>query len=74
MGVEVEIVTEAERLRPEASEVERLCGGQRQGEAAPRVGAGVRGPRGLAPRARETIAWFTDAANLARYRPGSYTI
>ncbi len=74
MGQEVEIETDQVRLRPAASEVERLwadnskalrlCGWRP--EYAGRDGF----RRGLA----ETIAWFTQADNLARYKAGIYNV
>jgi dTDP-glucose 4,6-dehydratase len=74
MHAEIEIESEAIRLRPELSEVERLFASN--GKAAqlmdwrPEYG-GLEGfRRGLA----ETIAWFTKPTNLARYRAGQYSI
>ena len=70
MGRSVEIVCDAERLRPAGSEVERLYAGL---ETARRLigwqpaDSGVAGfRRGL----EQTIAWFSDPVNLARYRQG----
>ena len=69
MGAEVEIVEDAERLRPKDSEVMRLCCDATR--LRERTGWAPRHTRddGLA----KTIAWFSDPANLARYRPGDYT-
>ncbi|HUF80958.1 MAG TPA: GDP-mannose 4,6-dehydratase, partial [Burkholderiales bacterium] len=74
MGVEVEIDTDPVRLRPAASEVERLwadntrardlCGWQ------PEFGGRDGFSRGL----RETIEWFTQPPNLAGYKPGVYNL
>ena len=74
MGAEIEIASDSRRVRPADSEVERLCGAN--AKAARLLGwtpafherDGLR--RGLA----ETIAWFRDPANLARYRAGAYTL
>jgi dTDP-glucose 4,6-dehydratase len=74
MGVEIEIETDDKRLRPSKSEVERLwadnskalklCGWEPEY-------AGFEGfRRGLI----ETIAWFTDPANLSNYKSGIYNI
>lgn len=69
MGAEVEIVEDVERLRPKDSEVMRLCCDATY----------LRERTGWAPRhtrdggLERTIAWFSDPANLARYRPGDYT-
>lgn len=74
MGTEVEIETDAVRLRPEKSEVERLWADNSRARALfgwePRY-AGVEGlRRGLS----ETAAWFTNPANLAGYKAGLYNI
>ena len=69
MDAEVEIVEDVERLRPKDSEVMRLCCDA----------TSLRERTGWAPRhtrdagLERTIAWFSDPANLARYRPGDYT-
>lgn len=74
MGAEVEIETDAVRLRPEKSEVERLWADNSRARELfgwePRY-AGVDGlRRGLS----ETAAWFTNPANLAGYKSGRYNI
>lgn len=74
MGQSVDVQLDEERVRPVASEVERLwadnakakklCGWQPEY-------AGLEGfKRGL----RETIDWFVQPANLARYKTGLYNI
>jgi NAD dependent epimerase/dehydratase len=68
MGVEADIVEDAQRLRPKDSEVMRLvCDATKLRE---RTGWQPRLTRdeGL----RETIDWFCDPANLARYQAGEY--
>ena len=74
MEAEVEIETEPKRLRPGKSEVERLwADNTRVRELAgwsPRYG-GLEGfRRGLS----ETIAWFREPVNLARYRADVYNL
>lgn len=74
MGAEVEVQSDAERVRPKESEVERLWADNAKAQRllgwAPRYG-GVDGlRRGLA----ETAAWFREPRNLALYRPGAYGI
>lgn len=74
MKTEVEIETDAVRLRPEKSEVERLWADNSRARALfdwePRY-AGVDGlRRGLS----ETATWFTNPANLAGYKSGRYNI
>lgn len=74
MGVDAEVVSESERHRPADSEVERLFSDN--SKARRLLGwepeyAGMEGfSRGLA----ETAEWFTQPANLARYRTDAYTI
>lgn len=74
MGVEIEIVEETERLRPEKSEVERLFAdnslAQRLLNWSPKYGGMEGFRRGL----KETSDWFMDPGNLAAYRAGLYAI
>ena len=74
MNAELEIVTDERRLRPDASEVNRLFGDNsrlRQLTGWQPVYGGLEGfKRGLA----RTAKWFSDPSNLARYRPGSYVV
>lgn len=74
MGTAVTVTEDAQRLRPQKSEVERLfADNSRLMEVtgwAPRFG-GIDGfKRGL----RETIDWFIEPANLAAYRADRYAI
>jgi NAD dependent epimerase/dehydratase len=74
MGVEVEVVTDGDRLRPAASEVERLFAGTEKAQRlfgwAPEFSELEGFLRGLA----ETAEWFQDPANLARYKTERYNI
>ena len=74
MNVELEIVTDERRLRPDGSEVNRLFGDNsrlRQLTGWHPAYGGLEGfSRGLA----QTAEWFSDPANLVRYRPGSYVV
>ena len=74
MGVEIEIVTDDERVRPEGSEVERLWADNRKAKDLlawePLYGGYDGFRRGLA----ETIDWFTDPTNLAKYKWDRYNI
>jgi NDP-hexose 4,6-dehydratase len=68
MGVDADIVEDAQRLRPKDSEVMRLvCDPSKLTE---RTGwrAAVNREQGL----RATIDWFRDPANLARYTAAGY--
>lgn len=74
MGAEIEIVSEQERIRPANSEVERLRADNRKAKALfgwePAYGGRDGFKRGLA----ETAAWFSDPANLARYKSDIYNL
>lgn len=74
MGVEIEFESDEARLRPAASEVERLCAGTAKAEEtfgwAPDFGGREGFGRGLAI----TAEWFRDPANLARYKTDRYNI
>ncbi|MDB4877465.1 MAG: NAD-dependent dehydratase [Gemmatimonadetes bacterium] len=72
MGIDIEILTDEERLRPEGSEVYRLwasnCKARELLGWEPRY-AGVEGlRRGLT----ETVEWFSKPANLAPYKSAIY--
>ena len=73
MGVDIDIESEDQRMRPSGSEVERLWGDASRARALgwePEY-AGVEGlKRGLA----ETAEWFTQPDNLRRYKAGTYNI
>lgn len=74
MGSDARIVTDDQRLRPEASEVERLWADSSLMQAltgwAPEYGEGEGFSRGL----KETIHWFSDPANLVRYKTDRYVL
>ena len=74
MGAEVEIVTEPQRLRPDKSEVERLWADNRKAlgllDWSPRYGQ----RDGFKQALMETAQWFTDPANLSRYKHGIYNV
>lgn len=74
MGVEVEIVTDEQRLRPEKSEVERLWAGTDKARKlmgwTPAYGGLDGFRRGLA----ETVDWFRRPDNLAGYKHEIYNI
>ncbi len=74
MNVELDILSDEQRFRPEGSEVNRLFGDnsllRNLTDWQPSYG-GLEGfRRGLA----HTADWFCDPANLGRYRPGTYAV
>ncbi|SEK59330.1 NAD-dependent 4,6-dehydratase LegB [Ectothiorhodospira marina] len=74
MNAEIEIETDEQRLRPDKSEVERLWADNTRARDllgwTPAYGGLDGFRRGLA----ETAEWFTDPANLARYKADQYNL
>lgn len=70
MGVEVESVTDEQRLRPSGSEVFRLLCNNEKLQRLTGYEPSVTLQQGLA----ETIAWFTEPSNLARYKSRIYNV
>lgn len=74
MGAEITLHTDDARLRPAKSEVARLWADnakiKRLTDWSPHYGGREGFVRGL----RETIAWYTDPANLANYKSGIYNL
>jgi dTDP-glucose 4,6-dehydratase len=74
MGTTIEIEQDAVRLRPERSEVDRLCASNSKAQKllgwSPRIG----GIEGLRNGLEQTIAWFTEPKNLSRYRENVYNL
>lgn len=74
MGVEVEIECEAERQRPAKSEVERLWASNDKARRLLDWTPGYAKENGFRRGLGETIAWFSDPANLRRYRWDKYNV
>jgi NAD dependent epimerase/dehydratase len=74
MDVEVEIISDFQRLRPEKSEVERLWASNEKARSIldwqPAYGGLDGFKRGLA----ETAAWFMQKENLSDYKAGIYNV
>lgn len=68
MDADVDYVVDPERLRPAKSEVCRLCGDNRVITSLTDWRPEVSLEEGL----RKTVEWFTDPANLARYKTDIY--
>tara|TARA_Y100001936_G_scaffold245518_1_gene287567 strand:- start:300 stop:1295 length:996 start_codon:yes stop_codon:yes gene_type:complete len=74
MGAEIEIVSDEQRLRPEKSEVERLCAANDKARELlgwhPKYG-GLEGfRRGL----QGTVEWFSKPSHLERYKSEIYNL
>lgn len=74
MGKEVEIDCEQERLRPVGSEVDRLWADNRKALARFNWKPLFGGLDGLRRGLKETIAWFSEEENIARYKAERYNI
>lgn len=74
MGSTVGVATEAQRLRPAKSEVERLWADNSKAQRLLGWQPVYGGREGLRRGLRETIEWFTDPANLARYKTDIYNL
>lgn len=74
MGVEIAIITDEQRLRPEKSEVERLWAANDKARELlgwhPQYGGLDGFRRGLA----ETVAWFSKPSHLASYKSDIYNL
>lgn len=74
MGVEVEIETDIQRIRPKQSEVERLLADNTKAKNLLGWNPSYYGRDGLKRGLTETIAWFTDPQNLVLYKTNRYNI
>ena len=74
MNAQVEIMTDEQRLRPEASEVNRLFGDNSRLRELTGWQPTFGGLDGSRQGLQKTAEWFSDPANLARYRPGRYAV
>ena len=74
MGADVEILTDEKRLRPTASEVNRLYGDNTRLRQLTNWQPAYGGLEGFRQGLEQTATWFAEPANLARYRPESYAV
>ena len=74
MNAEFEFVTDEQRLRPEASEVNRLFGDNTRLREPTGWQPAFSGREGFRRGLQQTAEWFADPDNLARYRPGTYAV
>jgi NAD dependent epimerase/dehydratase len=74
MNVPVEILTDEQRLRPGASEVSRLFGDNTRLRQLTGWQPAYGGREGFRRGLERTVEWFSDPANLARYRPCTYAV
>lgn len=74
LNLKLEIETDDTRIRPAASEVERLYAGIDKADRMLNWQPLYAGRDGFKRGLTETIAWFSDPANLARYKHDRYNI
>lgn len=74
MGVDVEIVTDEARMRPENSEVERLWASNAKAADLFDWRPAYAGRDGLRRGLQETVEWFKRPENLAAYKHDVYNV
>jgi dTDP-glucose 4,6-dehydratase len=74
MGRKISIRVDDDRLRPDASEVERLWAATEKAKALIAWQPQYAGRAGFQRGLTETIAWFKDPRNLAAYDPSRYQV
>lgn len=74
MGVDVRIETDEQRVRPGASEVERLWADNSKAKALLGVQPRYAGLDGFRRGLAETIAWFREPINIRAYKLDKYNI
>jgi len=74
MGREITIESDAERIRPTASEVERLCADNRKAQRLLGWQPEYCGIEGLKRGLKITAEWFSRPENLSLYKTGIYNI
>lgn len=74
MGARLALEHDDERVRPAASEVERLHASIDKARAELHWRPSLEGRDGFRTGLERTVAWFTDARNLARYKAERYNI
>jgi NAD dependent epimerase/dehydratase len=70
MGLRIRVKADKQRVRPEPSEVDRLLCDAAKAQRLLKWRPNVSLEEGL----QRTIAWFSDPANLAGYKPDTYTL
>lgn len=74
IGVDLEIETDEARIRPADSEVERLNADNRRARESLGWSPRYPGVEGLRRGLTQTIEWFSQPANLARYKADLYNV
>jgi NAD dependent epimerase/dehydratase len=74
MGVEITILSEGQRLRPEKSEVERLWGSNLKARDLLNWEPKYAGLEGFRRGLKETVEWYKTPENLQRYKADIYNV
>lgn len=74
MGTEIEIEGDSQRMRPAASEVERLFASYDKAKRLMDWSPAYGGREGFERGLRKTIEWFAQPANLANYKSDQYNL
>ncbi len=74
MGVDIDIVIEDQRIRPDSSEVERLWADNSKVRELTGWKPEYGGINGLKKGLEKTISWFTQPNHARLYKPGIYNI
>jgi len=74
MGVDIEIITDSQRLRPDKSEVERLWADNHKAKKLLGWQPAYGGLEGFKRGLQETADWFTNSGNLMAYKSDRYNL
>jgi nucleoside-diphosphate-sugar epimerase len=74
MGAGAVATEDPNRIRPANSEVERLFSDNTKAKTVLGWEPEIKGVEGFRDGLAKTIEWFTEPANLAKYRPDEYTV
>ena len=74
MNVELEIISDEDRMRPQGSEVNRLFGDNTRLKQLTGWQPAYGGIDGFRRGLVETCEWFSSPDNLVRYRPNTYVV
>jgi dTDP-glucose 4,6-dehydratase len=74
MGVQIDLEMDEQRLRPANSEVERLWSSNDKARRLLRWAPEYAGSDGFRKGVLQTVEWFSNAGQLASYKPNAYNI
>jgi len=74
MGVDINVICDENRMRPEASEVNRLFADIKKAKDVMNWEPSYGGLDGFRRGMEKTVKWFSNPENLKHYKVGEYTI